>query len=267
MRFDPRHYQLAVQSSLLTWGMAVLGFPVTGWQVVAVLAAALITQGFFCRLLQLPPVWLSTLNTSMSVLLLLHAQTATWLAIAAVLSIASKFVLRLGKRHVFNPSNFGIVAVLLVTHDAWAAPGQWGHALWWFLLVAGSGLVAWVGWRTMLTTVSSLLMYSGLIFLKAAWLGDPWAIPLHQLQNGSLLLFSFFMLSDPKTTPLHPIGKIIFGVSVAFLAAWLQFRAFLPNAFLYALLILSPTVFVLNRWLNYPSFEWSKSITKPEEAV
>ncbi|MEN9502801.1 MAG: hypothetical protein RI964_2086 [Pseudomonadota bacterium] len=267
MGFDPRHYQLMVQASLLTWGISVLAFPITLWQVGGVLVAALATQWLCCRALQLPVVWLSTLNTSMSVLLLLHAQSVAWLAAAAALSIASKFVLRLGNRHIFNPSNFGIVVTLLMTSEVWAAPGQWGHGLWLFLLLAGSGLAVWVGWRTLLTTLSFIVAYISLVFLKAWWLGDPWAIPLHQLQNGSLLLFSFFMLSDPKTTPAHPIGKMIFGVSVAMLAAWLQFRAYLPNAFLYALLILSPVVFVLNRWLNYPSFEWSKSITKQEETA
>ncbi len=262
VRFDPRHYQLAVQASLLTWGIAVLAFPVTAWQIVGVISAALLTQWLGCRLSHVPLVWLSALNTSLSVLLLLHAQSVWWLVVAAVLSIASKFALRLGKRHVFNPSNFGIVAALLLTSEVWAAPGQWGHGLWWFLLAAGCGLVAWIGWRPLLVTLSFILTYTGLVFLKATWLGDPWAIPLHQLQNGSLLLFSFFMLSDPKTTPAHPVAKIVFGVSVAFLAVWLQFRAYLPNAFLYALLALSPFVFVLNRWLNYPAFEWSKSITK-----
>lgn len=91
MGFDPRHYQLMVQASLLTWGISVLAFPITLWQVGGVLVAALATQWLCCRALQLPVVWLSTLNTSMSVLSL-HAQSVAWLAAAAALSIASKFV-------------------------------------------------------------------------------------------------------------------------------------------------------------------------------
>lgn len=262
MNIDPRHYQLAVQSTLLLWGMWVLAFPVTWQHLLAVIGAALATQRLFCRWLQLPPVLLSTLNTSLSVLLLLHTETALWLAVAVMLGIASKFLLRLSGRHIFNPSNFGIVATLLLTDAVWAAPGQWGHGLWLFLLVAGSGLIGLIGWRTMLTSVSFLSTYAAVLLLKAAWLGDPWAIPLHQLQNGSLLLFSFFMLSDPKTTPAHPVGRVLFGMAVALLAGWLQFRLFLPNAFLYALLILSPVVFLFNRYLNYPRFEWPKPLTK-----
>ena len=40
-----------------------------------------------------------------------------------------------------------------------------------------------------------------LLLARAFWLGDPLAIPLHQMQSGSLLIFAFFMISDPRTTP------------------------------------------------------------------
>ena len=36
---------------------------------------------------------------------------------------------------------------------------------------------------------------------RSWWLGEPLAIPLHRLENGALLIFAFFMVSDPKTTP------------------------------------------------------------------
>lgn len=266
-RFDPRYYQLLIQSCLLLWGVGVLGFPVTSLQMIAVVTSALVTQIVCARWFAVPLVWLSTLNTSLSVLLLLHSQSALWLAIVALLSIASKFVLRWDNRHMFNPSAFGIVAGLLLTNEVWAAPGQWGHGLWLFLLLAGSGLVIRLGWQVMLTSISFLLTYAALLFLKAAWLGDPWTIPQHQLQNGALLLFSFFMLSDPKTTPVHPLGRVIFGMAVALLAVWMQFRLYLPNAFLYALVILTPGIIFLNRCLNYPAFEWSTSITKQEKVL
>ena len=258
VKIDPRHYQLAVQGILLAWGMAVLQFPVTPVQVMGVVAGALAVQVLFCRLYRLNPVWLSTFNTAFSVLLLLHAQDVSWLVVAAVVGVASKFLLRLDGRHVFNPSNIGIVASLLLSDAVWVAPGQWGHGLWWFLLLAGLGLSVWIGWRALLSTGSFLAVYVGFLWLRAGWLGDPWSIPLHQMQNGSLLLFSFFMLADPITTPAHPGGRVIFGVLIALAAVWLQFHWYIPNAFLYALAMGSPLVFVLNRWLNYPAFVWSQ---------
>jgi Na+-translocating ferredoxin:NAD+ oxidoreductase RnfD subunit len=46
-----------------------------------------------------------------------------------------------------------------------------------------------------------ILTFAAILFARALWLGDPWTIPLKQLQSRALLLFTFFMISDPKTTP------------------------------------------------------------------
>ena len=266
-KFDPRHYQLVVQMILLAWGIIALGFPITISQIAGVLITAIITQTVGCYVYQLPIIWLSTLNTSLSILLLLHAQNVFWLALVAFISIANKFFLRLGKQHIFNPSNMGIVVGLLLTDSVWAAPGQWGHGLWGFLLIAGLGLSFWLNWRMLCTTFSFIVIYSGLLLLRAAWLGDPWDIPLHQLQNGSLLLFSFFMLSDPKTTPSHPLAKLLFGTVVAMLVIWLQFKWYIPNAFLYALFLLSPSILLLNRWFTYPLFQWAHPYIKQQDGI
>jgi hypothetical protein len=51
-------------------------------------------------------------------------------------------------------------------------------------------------------------------------------IPIHRLQNGALLLFRFFMISDPKTTPDSRTGRILFALLVAVGAAFVQFNSF-----------------------------------------
>ena len=51
---------------------------------------------------------------------------------------------------------------------------------------------------------------------RAVRLGDPLSIPLHQLQNGAFLLFTFFMISGPKTTPDSRLGRLVFASLVAF---------------------------------------------------
>lgn len=253
---DPRYYQLAVQASLLLWGMVSLEFSLDAESVVFVLTGALLTQWAFTYFYQLPLNPLSTINTSFSILLLLQASHASWLVLAAVLSVASKFLLSYQKHHIFNPSNLGIVLVLLLTHETWVAHGKWGQAMWFALLAAGFGLVVILGWRRMLTSLSFLLVYSSLVLGRALWLGDPWGIPLHQLQNGALLIFSFFMLSDPMTTPRASWGRVLFGAWVAVLGWLLQFIGFIPNAFLYALVLSSPWVLVINYYCKGEAFYW-----------
>ena len=59
-------------------------------------------------------------------------------------------------------------------------------------------------------TFAFITFYMALVFGRSLWLGEPMAIPLHRLENGALLLFTFFMISDPRTTPNSRAGRIVF---------------------------------------------------------
>jgi hypothetical protein len=60
-------------------------------------------------------------------------------------------------------------------------------------------------------------------------------IPIHRLQNGALLIFAFFMISDPRTTPDRAAGRVLFALLVALGAAFVQFRLFRTNGLLWSL--------------------------------
>ncbi|MDQ2979531.1 MAG: RnfABCDGE type electron transport complex subunit D, partial [Acidobacteriota bacterium] len=75
--------------------------------------------------------------------------------------------------------------------------------------------------------------------VRSLALGEPVGIPLHRLESGALLLFAFFMISDPKTTPDSRIGRILFGSLVAAGAAYIQFRLFRPNGAIWSLAFFS----------------------------
>lgn len=246
---DPRYYQLFVQTSLLLWGIFFLGFEVPSSHIIIAFSTGIVTQLLFTHYLNLPSNLLSTFNSTLSILLLLHADNWLWIALASFIAISSKFLIRFNKRHIFNPSNLGIVTVLLLTTSAWAAPGQWGQLLWLSLLIAGAGLIFFIGVSRLLTSISFLLVFSTLILVRALWLGDPLQMPLHQLQSGALLIFTFFMLSDPMTSPSSPLGRIIFGTWIGILSWGLQFIFYIPNAFLYALAASMPFVLILNQLL------------------
>jgi Na+-transporting NADH:ubiquinone oxidoreductase subunit NqrB len=253
---DPRYYQLTVQISLLLWGILALGFNVKPVDIFTTLFTAIAVQWVCTRWVQIPLNILSTLNTSLSIILLLHAAHWLWFMLAAMIAISSKFLIRFDGRHLFNPSNIGIVVAILVTESAWAAPGQWGQTMWWALMLAGTGLIVLLGFSRVLTTWVFLVTYAGLILLRSFWLGDVLLIPYHQLQNGSLLIFAFFMLSDPMTIPESAKGRVIYGVWVAVLAWILQFWFYIPNAFLYALVASSLLVVGINRLSQGRTFVW-----------
>ena len=118
-----------------------------------------------------------------------------------MLTIAGKFLVRFRGKHVFNPTNGGLVAMLLLTDQVWVSPGQWGSAAFFaFLMACLGGMVVKRASRSDVT-YAFIVFYGALLFGRSFYLGEPLAIPLHRLESGALLLFTFFMISDPKTTP------------------------------------------------------------------
>jgi len=76
------------------------------------------------------------------------------------------------------------------------------------------------------------------------------------LENGALLIFAFFMISDPKTTPDSRLGRIVFVGIVACGAWYVQFKMFHTNALLWSLVFASPLVPIIDLLLRAPKFEW-----------
>jgi Na+-translocating ferredoxin:NAD+ oxidoreductase RnfD subunit len=112
-------------------------------------------------------------------------------------------------------------------------------------------------------TLSFLFAYLSLVFARSLWLGEPMAIPLHRLQNGALLLFAFFMISDPKSTPDSRAGRILFAVLVAVGAAFVQFKLFRTNGMLWALAACSPFVPLIDRLLPGKRYYWRSVARTP----
>ena len=135
---DPRHYQIAILTSLLVYGILWLDFEVQVAQAFVILATAQLTQYVCTKLWALPrfdPK--SALISSLSLCLLLRTNLIAVALLAACVTIASKFLIRWNGKHVFNPTNFGLLVVILLTGQAWVSPGQWGSGLYLGFLLAG----------------------------------------------------------------------------------------------------------------------------------
>lgn len=254
---DPRYYQITVLAGLLGYGMGHLDFGVDLRQLAVIIPLALGTQYLATRIAGLPRFDpLSALISSLSLCLLLRAGSPAALAGVTVLTIAGKFVLRWNHKHVFNPVNFGLVAGMLLSEQVWVSPGQWGNAaLFGFLLACLGGLVVNRAARADIV-FAFLLSYAAVLFGRALWLGDPWAIPWHQMQNGAFLLFTFFMISDPKTSPDSRLGRIVFAALVAVTAGYFQFVLYKPTGLLWALACCAPSTPVLDWLLPGRRYVW-----------
>ena len=256
--WDPRLYQIATLGALLVYGVVWLDLEVRPLTALAIVAGALVTQHLCARLAGRAPDLRSALISALSLCLLLRTGSLGLAGLAAVVAIASKFVLRVRGRHVFNPTNLALVALLAGTGQVWVSPGQWGSGvLLAFALAATGGLVVNRAARADVTC-AFLAAHAALVLGRAAWLGDPLAIALHRLENGALVLFAFFMISDPRTTPDSRAGRILFAALVALGAYVLQFRLFWTNPLLWSLAACSLAVPLLDRLLPGPRYQWRK---------
>ena len=258
--FDPRLYQIASLGTLLTYGLFWLHFDVSIWQIAVTIGAALLTQYAGTRLAKLPSFDpKSALISSLSLCILLRTNDPAISAVAACVAIAGKFLFRWRGKHLFNPTNFAL-AVMLACGLGWISPGQWGQVAWFGFLIACLGSLVVTRAARADVTLSFLAIYGGLLFARALWLGDPPTIPLHQIENGALLIFAFFMISDPKTTPDSRTGRIVYALCVALAALYVQFGLFYPNGPLWGLIACAPLVAVLD-WL-FPGIRYHWTDTR-----
>ncbi|HEY6421509.1 MAG TPA: RnfABCDGE type electron transport complex subunit D [Candidatus Binataceae bacterium] len=254
---DPRLFQIFALGVLLASGVFFRDFSLRTVQIVLTFAAGLLAQRLSWRFS--PPKcrsYRSAIITSLSLALLLRADNLFAHPIAAAAAIGSKSCIRFRGKHLFNPATFGLILALLAIPGTWVSPGQWGQDL------AIAGWVIALG--TMVTSRARrgdiswtfLGFYLGALALRVLWLGQQWAVWAHQLTNGALLLFAFFMISDPMTGPNHRYGRIAHAALTAAIAYQWQFRFYAFNGLIWALFFAAAAVPLWDAIWPAPKFEW-----------
>jgi Na+-transporting NADH:ubiquinone oxidoreductase subunit NqrB len=175
---DPRLYQIAVLASLLVYGLGGLEFDITPWRALLLLATVVATQAVCDRIEGRSAVNVrSALISGLSLCLLLRTNRTDLAIAAAVLTIAAKFVLRFHGKHILNPTNGGLVAMLLLTDQVWVSPGQWGSvALFAFLMACLGSIVVSRASRSDVT-FAFIAFYCALLFGRSIYLGERWPFP------------------------------------------------------------------------------------------
>ena len=258
---DARLFQIVFLAALLTVGVLLRDFSLKPQQMLLAFAAGLATQAFWLRRLGLQQKgFLSAVVTCCGLSLLLRSDTLWVHPLAACLAMSSKFVLRVNGKHLYNPANLGVIAALSLLPGTWVSPGQWGSDLVlavWFLML---GTIVTQRARRLDVSWVFLGAFLGLAALRVAVLGQSWSIWWHQLGNGALLLFAFFMISDPMTIPNRSATRIAYAVIVALGAAAWQFLLFKPNALIWALFLATPLVPLFDRFFLGEKFAWRPAL-------
>jgi len=181
--------------------------------------------------------------------------------LCSLLAITSKYVLRVKGRHIWNPSNFGICAMLFLASDAVATLSiQWGNNLWAMLVIwaLGSAII----WRLRRFHICAVYVISFLVLsLIRAWItGDPWLSEVSPITGPEYQLFIFFMITDPKTTVKSRLGQCVVAFSVALVEMFFRLDQSI-YAPLYALFFVGPAAMLIEMWRT------SSSSTKPTTLV
>jgi hypothetical protein len=282
---DPRMHVAGVLVTLQVLGQTVLGFRLSVAQILICLATGALIEfsvAFFKdSAIMWPASGLLTGNSTAFILRTpgtLHGQWwsthGLWIFIGVVaISMASKYLIRWRGRHIFNPSNLGLVIAFVALGPKltepqdlwWIPPGPW-LIVTYAVLVVGGLLIAWelrlLGLE--LAFMAGFAAFTALALalvpdhcMVASWHVAPmcgrelWQI---LVTSPELLVFGLFMIPDPRTVPDRPVARVAFGIVVAILAVLLigptSLEFWTKTAILASLVIACALRFALVRFLS-----------------
>jgi Na+-translocating ferredoxin:NAD+ oxidoreductase RnfD subunit len=188
--------------------------------------------------------------TGISVGILIRSPALWPYALCSAISITSKYVLRVNGRHLWNPSNFGICAMLFLAGDSVASLSiQWGNYLWPMLVIWVLGsLIIW-RLRRFHITATYVAAFIVLALLRSWITGSPWQSEIAPITGPMYQLFIFFMITDPKTTVRSRAGQCIVVLVVALVEMALRLHQSIYAPY-YALFIVGPTALLIEMWLD-----------------
>lgn len=246
-QIDPRYLSSGLITLILVFGQLYVGFLHDLSQLFTAIAVALAAELALGRLLT--GRWLNPASayiTGISCGILLRSLSLWPYAIASLLSILSKYVLRFRGRHLWNPSNLGICVVLFAAPGTVAALSeQWGNDLWAMAVIWVLGSV--ILWRAKRfhVTFTYAASFVALAYVRSLMTGAPFLSEVAPITGPMYQLMAFFMVTDPATSVSSRNGRI--GVAFLVALAEMVLRLYeIVNAPLYALFLVGPAAKVLD---------------------
>jgi Na+-transporting NADH:ubiquinone oxidoreductase subunit NqrB len=241
VRFDKRYLAPVLVTMVLIVGQVTFGF-LESWSrtmlaiVTSIAVEMLLGRLFVGKWPHLASAYISGISIGM----LVRSPEFWPYALCAAISIVSKYVIRVDGKHLWNPSNFGIVAMLVLAADTVASLSvQWGNTLLPMVVVwvFGAVIIHALGrFHITLTYVASFLLFAA---VRAAFTGHGFIAEAAPLTGPMYQLYIFFMITDPKTTVRPKWGQVATAFAVAAVEAILRLMQFVHAPY-YALFIVGP---------------------------
>jgi enediyne biosynthesis protein E5 len=180
-------------------------------------------------------------------------------ALCSALAITSKYVLRVRNRHIWNPSNFGICAMLYLAPFAVASLSiQFGNNIWPMLVIWALGCAIIYRLRRFHITATYVISFIVFSFVRTWITGNPWQAEIAPITGPLYQLYIFFMITDPKTTVHSKLGQCIVAVAIAFVEMIMRLFE-IVHAPYYALFIVGPTANLIEIYLTSRKQERAKA--------
>ena len=158
--------------------------------------------------------------------------------IASVMAILSKYLIRFKSKHIFNPAAFGILAAIMI----FGTPTQWRGTYFWYILIPFG-----IYFALRIKKLEILYGYFAVALLLFGIQANFQGVSLFNIFNYLNYFFIFIILVEPKTTPVNPLGKILFGAAVAVLIFYFTEIGVKFDAEIAALLACNLAVPLLNK--------------------
>src|SRR5215217_6021031 len=170
----------------------------TALAIVSALVAELVLgRIFFGKWINLASAYIS----GISVGILLRSPAFWPFALCSVISVMSKYVLRVRGRHLWNPSNFGICVLLFLAPETVASLSvQWGNFKWPLIVIWVLGSIIIYRAKRAHISATYVASFFAFAFLRSWITGDPLQAEIAPITGPMYQLFVFFMVTDPKTT-------------------------------------------------------------------
>ena len=191
----------------------------------------------------------SAYTSGISVGILVRSPLLWPFALCSVLSIMSKYVLRVKGRHLWNPSNFGLCVLFFPAAygmlDIAPLNTQWGNNMWPMLVIWIVGLYTIWKVKRFHITATYIAAFVALAFVRGFVTGDGFWTEVAPLTGPMYQLFALFMITDPVTTVSSRKGEMGVTVLIAIVEFFLRLAEFIAAPF-YALFLVGPVAMLVD---------------------
>ena len=249
LSLDNRYLAPALITAILLAGQLSFGILESYTRTLLSIGTAIVAEMILSRLLVGKwPHLASAYVSGISVGILIRSPFYWPYVLCSLISITSKYAIRWRGRHLWNPSNLGVSAMLFGASATVASLSiQWGNHLWPMLIVWTLGsLIIWrlKRFHICLTYVASFVAFSA---IRCAITGDPFLSAVAPVTGPMYQLFICFMITDPRTTVRTKRGQIAVAFLIAVAEAILRLNR-VVHAPYYALFLVGPTANAIEIW-------------------